>query len=545
MRSLQAGLWVVVIAVIVPGRSNAAPAQAAGITVAQNVALGGKHCDQVTWTDANGKARSIWLVRADGDPGYSGGYIDQYTYYIDGAQKTGKSDATQPGVAGLGCAVNHHSSASVSKANSSGASTGIVFQGPNHLLWRFHSTYSGDGSTVGLTIDWLITQGRNDVLWAVSYDATGQATFNWDARGPYFQFDWDGDGHFYDGAISGIRWGDKYKFKTTSYSGTTSAWDYTQPNTIPYMTTWKNASIGDLEAGVVQTQTWAQQDSAGYWWAASHWGQTGTGMMENWNCPYQLNSYEGYAGEKMAWGTSFGFVGNPAYARVDGTTAVGSPHQGYSTYIILNKFSDGLTDAMINSMAAVQGATLTTSQGTVVTSGPRHANLTGNATYQPAGWNHVNGTWALTAAASNQAAFNVSIPSGTIVRPTFVIGNYTAAAPATITLNGATLTGGTDYYASVDSTNQKLWLTLGRNLTGATNGLSLAGSGAPPPAPAPAPPPPPAPPGGGGGTPAASSGGGGGGGHKCGCNTASAPSPLLGVLAAFALLPFLRRRSGP
>jgi MYXO-CTERM domain-containing protein len=517
------------------GRSEGRAQAAAGLAIQKNVAVGTKRCDIVTWTDANGKQRSVSLVRADGDhAGYVGGYIERYTYYIDNTLKTAVADATQEFVSGLGCAVNHHSSASSSKSNSSNATTGFVLEGANHCLWRFHSTYSGDGSTVGLTIDWVISQGRNDVLWAVSYDCTGQAAFNWDARGPYFQFDWDGDGHFYDGSISGIRWGDHYRFHTTTYAANNSAWDYTQLNVVPYMSLYKNATLGNVEAGVVQTQPWNIQDAGGYWWAQSHWGTTGTGMMENWNCPYQLNAYEGaagYEGEKMAWGTNFGYVGNPAYDRLDYVKQVGSPHQGYSTYIILNKYSDGLTDAMIGSMEAVQNVTLTATTGSVVTSGPRHANLAGNANYQPAGWNHVYGVWSLNADASNAAAFNVSVASGTLLRPVFVINNYTAAQPpATFTLGGATLTSGTDYTASVDTAGQKLWLTLNRNLTGTTNALTAGGAAAPPP---PGPGPAPAP------VPAAA--GGGSKGHSCGCATTS-PSTLWVLPAALAILLLLATR---
>src|SRR5436189_64489 len=145
-KSLRSGLVLCIGLLAAIGRSEGRAQAAAGITIQKDVMVGAKHCDQVSWTDANGKARSVWLVR-------------------------------------------------------------------------------GDGHTVGLTIDWVISQGRNDVLWAVSYDAMGQGSFDWDARGPYFQFDWDGDGHFYDAAISGIKWGDKYRFRTTTYSGATSDWD--------------------------------------------------------------------------------------------------------------------------------------------------------------------------------------------------------------------------------------------------------------------------------------------------------------------------------
>lgn len=533
-----------------PLRAQAAPAT---LTIQKNQVLGTKHCDVVSWTDANGKARTVWLVRADGDPGYSGGYIDQYSYYIDNTLKTGKTDNGQEFVGGLGCAVNHHSSASSSKANSTGATTGFILEGTNHAVWRFHSTYSGDGHTVGLTIDWVISQGRNDVLWSVSYDATGQTSFDWDARGPYFQFDWDGDGHFYDAQISGIKWGDKYKFRTTNYTAATSDWDYTVPNVIPYMSTYKSGAVGDLEAGVVQTQPWTQQDAGGYWWADTAWGKTSAnypvgsqampvkGMPVNWDCPYQINAYEGYAGEKLAWGTMFGFVGDPNYQRVGYTTppTPGAPHQGYSTYIILNKYSQGYTEQTISSMEAVQNTTITATSGSVVTSGPRHLNLTGDANYQPAGWNHVNGTWAISAGAGNVATFNVAVGGGTLLRPIFVIGNYTAATPpATLTLGGTTLAPGTDYAASVDTAGQKLWITLFRNLTGTTNALSTSGAAAPPgPAPAPGPAPTPA--------PASTGGDGGGNGGKCGCGSATDPSGFLvsGGVAALALLGLTLRES--
>jgi hypothetical protein len=555
---LYSGLGIFALA----GGSGVAGAQSAptGLTIQKNVAVGSKHCDVVSWTDANGKPRSVSLVRADGDPGYSGGYVEQYSYYIDNTQKTGKSDETQAFVSGLGCAVNHHSSASSSKANSTGATTGFVFEGANHCVWRFSTpAYSGAGAAAGstvsvkLTIDWIISQGRNDVLWAVSFDATGQPTFDWDSRGPYFQFDWDGDGHFYDGAISGIRWGDKYKFKTTNYTAATSDWDYTQPNVVPYMTTWKNASIGDLEAGVVQTQPWTQQDAGGYWWANTAWGQTSAtmplsspamptkGMPVNWDCPFQINAYEGYAGEKLAWGTNFGFVGDAAYTRLgyDAPPTPGTPHQGYSTYIILNKWSQGLTDAMISSMEAVQSTTLTATTGSVVTSGPRHLNLSGTSNYQPAGWDHVYGAWTLTAGASNVVAFNVNVGSGTLVRPLFVVNNYTAATPpASLSLGGTALTSGTDYSASVDAANQRLWITLNRNLSGATNALAT-GSVASPPGPTPPPggTPPPAT------TPSNTQNDGGKGGGKCGCGTAGDASSFLasGGAAALALLILSRR----
>lgn len=228
----------------------------------------------------------------DGDGKYSGGYVEQFTFYHGTEKKTARSDDTMPAVSGLGCAVNHHKEFSSSKAHSSNARTEFVFVGASHCLWRFRSDFAGQGKTVGLVIDWFISEGRKDILWSVSYDCRKlkDKEINWDARGPYFQFDWDGDGKFFGAAISGIRFGDRYHFKTVNYDGEKSSWDYSQPNLIPYMMLYKDAGLGDAECGVVATVPGEEKDAGGYWWAAKNGGKAGQGMMENWNCPFQLNS---------------------------------------------------------------------------------------------------------------------------------------------------------------------------------------------------------------------------------------------------------------
>src|SRR5262249_43315023 len=157
-----------------------------------------------------------------------------------------------------------------------------------------------------------------------------------------------GDGKFFGAKISGIRFGDRYHFKTVNYDGEKSSWDYTRPNVIPYMLLYKDAALGDAECGVVATVPWEEKDAGGYWWAAKNGGKAGQGMMENWNCPFQLNAYEKYGGEKMAWGTPFGFVGSSVYQTLDlKTMRKGYPYQGYSVHIILNRHSDAVTDSII------------------------------------------------------------------------------------------------------------------------------------------------------------------------------------------------------
>jgi len=455
------------------------PVVAQAITVRKGVDVNGKKCDVITWTDHEGRERSIALVRADGDTkGFSGGYIEEYSYFAGSEKKTGRAwNQAQQEVSGLGVAVNHHKGASSSKANSAGAKIEFVFEGKSHCLWRFRSDYSGVGKTIGLVIDWMVADGRSEVLWAVSYDCgrLKDGEISWDARGPYFQFDWDGDGKFYDAPISGIRWGDKYRFKTTQYAREKSAWDYSEPNRVPFMMLWKEPPVGDVECAVVQTQSWEVQDAGGYWWCPKVWGKTGTGMPENWNCPFQLNAYEGYGGEKMAWGTSFGFVGSSAYARVDGQKRRGYPFQGYAVLIANGRHTDGLADAAITTMESSVGAVLAVGEGKPVLKGPRYAGLGEESDFAPAGWDALHSAWSVEAGKQGKTSLTLSIPSGKLRGTVFEIHGYPGSEPPkAVTLNSKALAPGKEVYSSVDAVQHTLWLTVVPELAGGKSTLEIA-----------------------------------------------------------------------
>ncbi|MCW8133021.1 MAG: hypothetical protein KIS92_21920 [Planctomycetota bacterium] len=441
--------------------------------------VNGKTCDVVAWTDDHGKKRTVALVRADGDvKNFKGGYIERYTYFVGEKETTGMAwNQSQESVSGLGCAVNHGKGARGNK-RASDASTSFVLKGERHCVWRFKGGCGGaNGKTVGLTIDYAISEGRKGVLWSVSYDCSklDDGEIGWDARGPYVQFDWDHDGRFYDGKISGIRWGDRYKFKTVNYvfgQPAECTWDYTEPNTIPYMLLWKDAALGDIELGMVQTQPWDVQDAGGYWWF-DHWKQTGKGMPVNWNCPYQLNAYENYSSEKMAWGTNYGYVGNANYEVLGASKkAKGHPHQGYAVEILLNRASEALVDRTIAGMEAVQQTKFTASRGTVAAQGPRYAGLDPVFAYVPAGWNHVRAAWTL-AAQENAAQANFAVAKGALCRPILAVTNYAAAALPRVAFNGQALKADEDYAASLDAANRTLYLTLFRDLSGEKNELSV------------------------------------------------------------------------
>jgi hypothetical protein len=71
-------------------------------------------------------------------------------------------------------------------------------------------------------------------------------------------------------------------------------------------------------------------------------------------------------------------------------------------------------------------------------------------------------------AASNAVSVTIEPGSATLTNPVFEIRGYTApSAPATVTYAGRNLVADTDYFATVDSAGQRLWLTLNETLNGA------------------------------------------------------------------------------
>jgi len=65
--------------------------------------------------------------------------------------------------------------------------------------------------------------------------------------------------------------------------------------------------------------------------------------------------------------------------------------------------------------------------------------------------------------------------AGTLRKPLIIVSNYTAGDPV-VKLNSTTLVADTDYFASVRADASELWVTLNRDLSGATNHLEISGA---------------------------------------------------------------------
>ena len=236
--------------------------------------------------------------------------------------------------------------------------------------------------------------------------------------------------------------------------------------------------------GLVQTQTYVQQDAGGYDYGSAgttkdYWGQTSAGgplpHVTLW--PYQLNQYSTPDGsdtstpwttssKRFAWGTQSDAVGSTSYTGVDGTQRSGKPHFGYSLFLVLGKHSQAVTDGAVKQMETVQGTTLTAQTGTVVTQGPVGAGRTATKTYQPAGYNHVYSTWEVTAQ-SNQAVVTFTTPAAGLVDPILVVLSYDSGNDPSVAVDGVPLEAGSGFFASRDSASKTLWITLMGNFAGA------------------------------------------------------------------------------
>jgi hypothetical protein len=267
-----------------------------------------------------------------------------------------------------------------------------------------------------------------------------------------------------------------------------SSWTWNVPNTVPYVKLWIASTNATM--GIVQSQTMTQQDAGArnqfyhdvtaFWNHTSAQGDAGDGYampyQDAW--PYQANSFSIDVGApsnnaRLTWGTSYGFFGQSSYSVYDGVVAnaSGYPKKSYATYVVLGPHSTGPVEAQRSEVETRQTMTLTASVGNVATSGPAGPARVDTITYAPAGYDPVRG--ALTfVAAGNALDANVAIGAGTLKHPMLIVRGM-SAYPGTVKLNGTTLTADVDYYPSLRAGANELWLTLNRDLSGASNRLQL------------------------------------------------------------------------
>ncbi len=450
-----------------------APTQAcAALVYDENVAVADKQTDRFSFGDQNCRPRTASMAR---DPR---GYLRQFTYEYDGKVRTATGTGVN-GWDGWGFIVNHGLEGGGGSTDSSMFRT--VFVGAHHAIYEYQATRAG----IAITRQWFFASGRDNPIVAITYDMNAvSAGLNADTRTPYGDIAWDGDEYFPNTVVSGVGWGDRYKFVTTKAPLTlNSTWDYKEPNLVPYCFEW--ADLADAEMGMVQTQTYLQKDGGGYW-HYKNWGKDSSQQVRDegqvgempisWNWTYQLNQYElcyeqgtgcidtPTNSHRISWGTNYGAIGGanasgnyPAYG--DDKMLVGYPYNSYSVFMVLGKHTDGAVFDQVSEIETVQKTTLTASVGSVLTELPAGVSRTDVATLQPPGYDARYSTWNV-AADGNRAAFSVTVAEGALRNPIVVVSNFTAASVTKVTVDGVAGVADVDYLASIDGQNHLLWLTL-------------------------------------------------------------------------------------
>jgi hypothetical protein len=262
----------------------------------------------------------------------------------------------------------------------------------------------------------------------------------------------------------------------------------------------------DAEMGLAGTQLATRQNAGGYnndqappWrgHTSANMGQicvndqgAGPGYDHKLPCTsdwaYQLIQYSVAAAsdmtsnKRLAWGADWGSLGNSAFTNSNGTAVSGYPLVSYSVYIVTDPHSGNPTQNMALQAETASLTTLTASMGSVRTQGLAGIGRTDLQTYSPAGYNPIYGTWEVDAA-QNQVSLTFSVPGiapTTLDTPILVVHGYTGAAGAAqVSLDGAPLTAGSDYFASGRPSAGELWLTLNQHLTG-THTLEITGPAA-------------------------------------------------------------------
>lgn len=495
------------------GFEGAGPPPAGGLQITRDVAIDGLTGDRFQWLDASGLPRSAVLAHNTGAtaPGGSrGGELRELRYRTAQGERIVRAPPTAAG--GFGYVVAHPTNGAACTGGGDSSSLGHfrtgqfqrVFEGRHHAILRFTQAYPryctrqppAAQHDLPVTIDWLIANGRDHPLWSVTFDLSGVAVdrLEDDARAPYGELLFDGAAT--PGAhsqIAGVGWGDRYRFVTTTAPlSLNSHWTWNQPNTVPYVRLW--TTTVDATMGTVASQTITQQDAGGYW-ATNRWNTTsadGNGCTValggfdhrlpcNFNWPFQSVNYslnpalpdQGTNSTRLAWGSNFGFLGMASYPTHGYLgTASGWPRKSYSTHVVLGAHSADPVGAQVGQVEVVQTVTLGASVGTVVASGPSGVGDPSPRSYSPAGYDPVYGALRFDAA-GNQLSASIAVGAGTLRHPLLLVGNWSAGLPATLRLNGQTLTRDVDWLPSPDPAGQRLWITLRRDLSGAVNTVEL------------------------------------------------------------------------
>ena len=471
----------------------------------------------VQWTDSAGQTRTAIMV----DQRQAGaGYLRRLTYKVNGADRVCTGTGAN-GHQGDGYVQNHTAAGPDFSSHFVAGTTTIVLAGPHHAIISYDMpNYNISGNTIPTTVQWFFAEGRSHPIFALSQDARATVgNIGADSRSPYGDMGYDGDA---GATVGGASYGDTFKFATLAgipeQVTKASGWRYNEANTIPYAMQWTDPAQVDAEIGHVATVPISVQDQGSdprkfqpnnpVFDRGSQ--LPGGPMIDDENWAYQIlnDVFDGnnpMSNKRLTWGNNWGILGgfdnygdhslnvrqysqhatsqNSAY---DGTRADGML-LAYSVFLVLGTHSGGYVNGTVGQtvkqMENAAAATLSAVTGTVKTSGPAGVGAAANKsiTYTPAGYNSILSSWEVVAAGNAVDATLTPAAGKGLDHPVFVVNGYTSAQlPSTISVGAGLATPDVDYFATLDTAGQRLWITVNRSASSAIN-LKVIPSGAPQP----------------------------------------------------------------
>lgn len=479
--------------------------------LARNTSSGGGLLDRYVYRLANATTRTVNST-ASGAGGF--GYVVSHLPYVDNCAATPDTQF---------CESNRVIGDDSPLGLGFTGTYSVKFAGRHHAIHEFKTTYprfTGPHPAgakfirydVPVTIQWLFVNGRDHPLWTVTWDWSAVPAslplaqqIEGDARGPYGELDFDGIANS-GNAIGGVAWAvNQQRFITTAAPFTlNSAWTWNTAGdaAIPHHMMWIHNA--NAQMGVVQTSLLSTHDAGngGYTNNGGFQGTTsgagnacsdapGYKLFCVWDWPFQSienNFYGGVNvvpsattnGRRFAWGAKLGAIGRSAYSNYVNATVTQAQAKSYSTFVVLgengagvNPVGDQVTELQ-RILKAASPITATASVGTLVTNGIAGVGRTDMQSYTRAGYNPVYSTWDISASA-NKATLNWATTGADSLKNPVVrlLGYSIGTAPTSVTFNSTVLVADTDYLASIETAGSTLWITLLRNISGATNTLAI------------------------------------------------------------------------
>ena len=468
-----------------PSRKERSGAGCSPITVTD----GPTPADDVTirWFDASCRPRTAVFAspekRDEKDEPAGGGYIRELTYE-NGGQTIRAAGTGVNGWKGFGYVVSHYplgprgtaegESYDAAETIRAAGTHALPFRGTHHVIYRASWRLS-PGGPVDVTVEWLFATGRDAPLFSITYDArpAGPGVLRADSRAPYGDLAFEGDP---DAPIGGVAWGDKYRFTSLPDRGPAmhdatrapltfaSSWDYRAPNVVAFDRIWSRDH--DAEMGLVATTRWTDKPQGGDYGPGALpplWGTAGRGLPTDWAWPYQIDQYDlpwSDSSHRLAWGMTFGAVGQPSYTAWDRVLS-GYPFQSYSVHVVTGPRDASAVLAEVKTMETSLLTDLRATRGHVVTEAIGGIARTDQVTLLLPGWDPTYATWTLDADGHGGGVvgghFHVPAAEG-LASPMLRVFGWSKPGVTKVTVNRDAY-GPTDVLASVDA-DHTLWLTL-------------------------------------------------------------------------------------